>query len=441
MLGAWEHCSLTKIRMNDNEILHNGTAKKVQRLFTAEQTFEYFVQILVTGGFLATLLSRNGVPDFLVGIISSFISLTCIVQIFSAKLVRKASGVKRTVFLLILFNEIIFLLLYVIPLFSIPTYIKCIVFVVFIFTAYVLYNLVAPLKFSWYMLFVPTNERGRYTAKKEIISLLGGIVFSFIMGTLSDYYNERGQENTAFIICAVAIFAVSVVHISSILSTPAHSLDVSSGKGFFSSLKALKNRAVVAVLVLEIMWRCAMFMSNPFYGIYQTKELGFTLTQVSLLAIIQSVTRSSVSFGMGKIADRYGWRINLTLCLSAAFVSYGVMIFCTPGNGLIIYGLHNVFMGIAQAGINSGLMNIYFDYVPTAERTATLGVKAAIGGVFGFLTTTIAGLCLARMQESEMSIAGTPVYAQQILSLVSAIITVIAVFYAFFVIKRLHKAE
>lgn len=426
--------------MNDENIL-NKAEKRVQRLFIVEQTFEYFVQILVTGAFLATLLSRNGVPDFIVGIVSSFISLTCIFQIFSARLVRRASSVKRVIFLLVLFNEIIFLLLYVVPMFRIPPEVKCVIFVIFIFTAYVLYNLAAPLKFSWYMLFVPANERGTYTAKKEIISLIGGIAVSYGMGSVSDYFNSRGQENTAFVICAATIFVVSLVHLSSVILTPAHSLEVSVGRGFFSSFKALKNRAVITILVLEIMWKCAMFMSNPFYGIYQTKELGFTLTQVSLLAIIQSVTRSCISFKMGKIADKYGWRINLTLCLSAAFVSYGLMMFCNPENGLILYGLHNVFMGIAQAGINSGLMNIYFDYVPTAERTATLGVKAAIGGVCGFLTTTVAGVCLARMQESKMSIAGTPIYAQQVLSLVSTVICAITVFYTFFVIKRLRKIE
>jgi len=427
--------------MKDSEFALNKTAKKAQRLFIVEQTFEYFVQILVTGAFLATLLSRNGVPDFLVGIVSSFISLTCIFQIFSARLVRRASSVKRVIFLLILFNEIIFLLLYVIPLFHIPSQVKCVVFVIFIFMAYVLYNLVSPLKFSWYMLFVPAGERGTYSAKKEIISLVGGIVFSFLMGNLSDYYNSKGQENTAFVICAVAIFTVSAVHLSSVIATPAHSLEVSGGNSFFSSLKVLKSRAVIVIIVLEIMWKCAMSVSNPFYGIYQTKELGFTLTQVSLLSIVQSVTRSGISLQMGKIADKFGWRINLTLCFIAAFVSYGSMVLCTPENGFAVYIVHNVFMGIAQAGINSGLMNIYFDYVPTAERTATLGVKAAIGGVCGFLATTVAGVCLARMQESEITVGGRIVYAQQVLSLVSTVLCVITVLYTFFVIKRLRKTE
>ncbi len=419
-----------------------GKGKRTRLLFIVEAALEYFVQILVTGAFLATLLSRNGVPDWLVGILSSFISLTCVFQIFSASVVRRGSSVKKTAFFLVLANEVLFVLLYVIPIFKIPSAVKCVLFVILIFSAYVLYNLVSPLKFSWYMLFVKSDQRGSFTAKKEIVSLVGGIAFSFAMGSVSDYYTARGEDNTAFLVSALAIFVISLVHLLSIALTSEHSLEVSGvGKGFFSSLKVLANKTVLPLIALEILWKCASQISNPFYGIYQTSELGFTLTFVSFLAMTQSVVRASVSMLMGKIADRFGWRVNLIICFGAVTVGYITMVLCTPENGRLMYLLHNIFNGIAMAGINGGLMNIYFDYVPAAERTATLGVKAAIGGVCGFIATSLASVALARMQSVEMSIAGMPVYAQQVLSLVSTVLCLIATLYVVFVIKRLKKID
>ena len=89
-----------------NSVIHDDTqtsektGKKARVIYLFEAAFEYFVQILIGGAFLATLLSRNGVPDWLVGIVSSFISLTCIFQIFSASVVRRGSSVKKIIFLL-----------------------------------------------------------------------------------------------------------------------------------------------------------------------------------------------------------------------------------------------------------------------------------------------------------------------------------------------------
>ena len=423
------------------DLIADKKGKKIRGIFMAEQALEYFIQILVTGAFLATLLSRNGVPDWLVGILSSFISLTCIFQVFSPRVVKHGSSVKRVVFYLILLNEVLFTFLYVIPIINISQTIKCIVFVVLIFTAYVLYNLVSPLKFSWYMLYVSADQRGAYTAKKEIVSLIGGMLFSFLMGSLSDYFTERGQDTVAFIILGLAMLGVSILHLSFIASTPEFSLEVSSGQGFFSSLRVLKNRTVLCIVTLEVIWKIAMFVSNPFYGIYQTSELGFTLAFVSILSMCQAISRTIVSPFMGKIADRFGWRVNMMICFFFAILSYGIMVFCVPANGMVTYLLHNVFFGIAMAGLNSGFWNIYFDYVPVAERTSTLGVKSAVCGIIGFGTTSVASVFLAKIQSSGFEIGGTPIYAQQVLSSISTILAIVAFGYTAIVIARLKKIK
>ena len=111
--------------MQENIIASEKLNARSRGIFIFEAAFEYFVSIMMTGAFLAMLLSRNGVPDWLVGIISSFISLTCVFQIFSASVVKKGSSVKRVIFLFTLVNELIFSLLYVVPVFPISSSVKC----------------------------------------------------------------------------------------------------------------------------------------------------------------------------------------------------------------------------------------------------------------------------------------------------------------------------
>lgn len=63
--------------MKDNDI-YKGS--RIAYIF--EQMFEYFVLLLITGGFLVNLLAKIGISNTLNGIISSFVVLSCTAQVF-----------------------------------------------------------------------------------------------------------------------------------------------------------------------------------------------------------------------------------------------------------------------------------------------------------------------------------------------------------------------
>ena len=83
-------------------------------LYIIEAALEYFISILVAGSYLATLTSSLGMSDSLTGIISSFISLGCLFQLLSVFLKRRR--VKRIVTILSAANQLLFMLLFIIPL-------------------------------------------------------------------------------------------------------------------------------------------------------------------------------------------------------------------------------------------------------------------------------------------------------------------------------------
>ena len=56
------------------------------------------------------------------------------------------------------------------------------------------------------MSLVEDENRGNFTANKEIVSLLSGILFSFGMGTVIDYFTEKGEIRISFIVSAIVIF-------------------------------------------------------------------------------------------------------------------------------------------------------------------------------------------------------------------------------------------
>jgi hypothetical protein len=96
---------------------------------------------------------------------------------------------------------------------------KTILFIVIILLAYFFYNIAHPKKIDWFMSLVPDETRGIFTAKKEIISLIMGMAFSFGAGALMDYYKDRGEIKTAFLISAIVMCCLMILHTLTMILT------------------------------------------------------------------------------------------------------------------------------------------------------------------------------------------------------------------------------
>ena len=184
--------------------LNSTPCRRGRILYIIEAALEYLVSILVAGSYLATLTNELGFSDSLTGILSSFISLGCLFQLLS--LLVRPRRVKGLVVSLSIANQLLFLLLYVIPVVHLSPRVKTVLFVAFIFGAYFLYNLAHPKKINWLMSLVDDHHRGTFTAWKEILSLITGMAFSFGMGSLIDHFKAKNDLRTAFLLSAAVLF-------------------------------------------------------------------------------------------------------------------------------------------------------------------------------------------------------------------------------------------
>ncbi len=398
---------------------------------------------MVAGSYLATLTSHLGMPDSLTGIISSFISLGCLFQLFSVFLKRK--HVKPVVTALSAVNQLLFMLLYIIPLsgkegfiFENGQKIKIVIFMAAIFLAYLIYNCIHPLKINWLMSLVDDNERGLFTACKEMVSLLSGMIFSFVMGTMIDYFKEIGKEETAFIICGITVFVLMLLHtLTMLFSVEIPSEETEKRKNPIKEIfSVIHDKNVVKVTILFVLWQTAHCSAIPFYGTYLIKELGFSLQFVSILSIIYSLVRAGVSALWGKFADKNSFASMISICIAIASVGFFINIFTVPSNGAIFYTVYYILYAIAMAGINSALMNLVFDMVSPAQRSNGLALSQSISGVVGFTVTLIVSILVSAIQENGNTFLGFNVYAQQVTSAIAFVFSCLAVAYVVFVIKK-----
>lgn len=406
-------------------------------MYIIQADLEHLINLLVTGAFLATLTTQLGMSDSLTGIISSFSSLGCLFQMISV-IFRKGS-VKKFVVFLSLSNQVLFIILYLIPLGSAP-YLKYL-FIACLFFALFIYNVAHPKKIDWLMSMVDQSKRGVFTANKEIISLVTGIVFNLVMGAVMDYFKLRGETKIALILGAVTLFCLSILHVTTLFLTidKRPSENEQTKFSLKENLSFFKEKKTLKLVVIFIFYYVTNYSTHSFYGTYQIKELGFSLTTVSVITIVASIVRILVSRFWGSYADKNSFAKMLCMCLGVTVIAHLFAAFATPSNGLIMFSLYTVFYYIGQGGIGSGLINICFDYMPYSKRADFMAFAQALAGLSGFLTTLAISPLVTYIQNSGNKFLGISVYAQQITSIIAVLLGVASVVYIIYVILPMKR--
>lgn len=414
--------------------------KRGQLMYILEAGLEYLISILVAGSYLATLTKTLGFSDSLTGILSSIISLGCIFQMLSMFIRRKT--VKSLVVIMSVMNQLLFTFLYVIPITGLSSRAKTVIFVIFILSAYLIYNIAHPKKTNWLMSLVDDSYRGRFTANKEIVSLLAGMAFSYCMGSLVDYFSEKGAQKTAFVLCAIVMFVLMTLHTISMLLAPEPNISKAPQKNILIGIhEVLNNRNVLHVTIIFVLYYISTYVATPFYGTYLINELDFTLKFISILGMLSSVLRILVSRLWGKYADKTSFINMVQKCFMLLGISYICFACATPANGKIMLLFYYAFHGIAMGGTNSAMTNLVFDYVSVEKRADSLAICQAASGLAGFLTTLIVSPLITYIQTNNNSLFGFHMYAQQVVSAISALIVLLTILYIKFVVIARTKGK
>lgn len=402
--------------------------KRSRLMYIFEAAIEYLISILVTGSFLATLTKELGVSDSLTGILSSIISLGCLFQLLSIS-IRKTT-VKRIVIIFSIINQFLFMLLYVIPLTSFEQQPKIALFVALIFSAYLMYNIAHPKKINWLMSLVENNHRGCFTANKEMISLIAGMIFSFVMGAVIDYFSNIGKIRVAFVLSASVIFVLMVLHSLTLIFAIENPLPHHSQKDLRHVLiELVKDKNILHITVVFSLYYVSTYISTPFYGTYQIGELDLNLKFVSAITICGSVFRILTSKFWGSYADRKSFAVMIEKCFIFLGISQICVIFAVPSSGKVMFVLYYILHGIALGGINSALINLIFEYIPREKGADALALTQAVAGLLGFLTTLSISPLVSYIQINNNSVFGLQIFAQQFISIIALVFTILAIIY------------
>lgn len=413
--------------------------KTSRLLYIIEATLEYFVSLMVAGVYLAKLTSAIGLSDSFTGILTSLVSLGCGFQIFAIFFAGRKS-VKKVVTIFHTLNQLFFALIYFVPIFNLSRKVKSLIFTVLLLLGHSLNNVIHAPKINWYMSLVDDHKRGRFTANKEIVSLITGVLFNTGLGAIVDEFERVGNLNGAFIFCGVGVFVLALSHSLTLIFSKEKEIKLDTHDSVKNNIKGvLKDKTILKVVLVPVIWSIANYASTPFFGTYQVKELGFSMLLVSVISAVGAFSRAIFSRPFGKFADKRSFANLINVCLIFELLAFTVKCFVVPSNGKYLYFVYTVLFSIGMAGINSGTINLIYDYVDYEKRTSALALQSTLTGLIGFLTTFVASFLVEKIQLNGNMFLGINIYAQQVMSFISSVFILIGIIYVNLVVKKIKR--
>ena len=440
---------------NEHGIYDSKEYKKSRFAYKMECTFEYFVALLVADAYLSSLLSSIGMPDSMVGIVSSIASLAFCFQLLTMVFVQRIKNVKVFSTVVHVVGRLFYVTLYLIPFFDfIPQEYKGIVAIFCIVMGYCGYYLVTSMIYKWGNSFVHPTKRATFSATKEMLSLICGMAFTFTMGQLIDNkytlynYDEAGKlistqvTNEGFILIAVTIMVAIVLDTVCLLimkkeDTHSQITEIEPISKVVSDL--FKNKAFVSLVVLDCLHKMAMYVFAGFVGTFKLKELAMSVGTITLISVISNGARFLLSKPLGKFSDKTSYATGITLGLVIKAAGYLFVIFISPDTWWMIAG-YQILYNISVAATSQNLLNSVYSYVDKDHFVQATSIKNCLSGVIGFFVSLGAGAILSAIQgesgKGMFSLFGIDLYAQQVLAILAFLLTVVAFLYAQFVVRK-----
>lgn len=423
----------------NEKIFDSREYKRSRVMYIAQSTFEYFVTILVGDVFLAKLLSHMGISDAMIGIISSLVNIAFLFQLLTMVLNVKPKRHKFVSILGQMTSLVLYSSLFLLPFIPVSDSVRPYVVIGVMLTAQISIQLVSPYLFRWANSFVSPGRRGRYSAVREIISLVSGIVFTLSAGAVVDHFEGLGNIRGAFLFIAISIFIIGVLDFIS-LTYIKRDFEVKEEKGDKIPFKDIMkntfgNLSFRNVIIMTALVSISRYFYVGFVATFKTTDLLYSVTAIQVINMVANAGRIFVSVPFGRYSDRTSFADGLKLGYIIESIGILALVFTTKSTrwGIVIY---TIFYSVSFAGSNQNSYNITYSYVDQKYFVYALAIKTAVSGTLGFPTAILAGKILSHIQANGNVFMGISMYGQQFLAFISFVIMVVNILFIQFVIKK-----
>lgn len=393
--------------------------RRIRKAYVTQCTVEHLVYLLTVDAFLAKLLSHLNFSDALIGVITSFTSVAFLFQLLSIFLVQTRISTKKIVVTLDVISQLSFLLIYCIPFVPISGDAKRIAVVLLVILGWIGKAVIESLYFKWANAYVDPSVRATFSARKEMISLFCGIIFSTTIGYFVDRFEGLDNMTGAFIFISSVMLVLNITNFISFLlikdedTTERTQMRVPLKEVLVHIRENKIYRNYVIVMIYSSLY--GSFLGG-FLGIYKVKELAMSMLLIQVVGVLADFARMGVSIPIAKFSNKYGFASGMQLASLMSLIAHIFVVFTTPKTWWLIIP-YTILVSSAAAGTNQNSFNINYTLLPTKYMSQAMAIQKTLCGIASAVSILLAGKIFDTVQNNGVSIFGIDLYPQQFMAI------------------------
>lgn len=434
--------------------------EKSRRYYIAGDSAAQTINQLAGGSFLVSLMLFVGFSDSQIGILTSFASLAALFQLFTMQRINRLKKRKLFVCLSILM-KVFLALIFFIPLFSAGNVQKQVMVIACYFFGQICMQVASPATQDWLATLVPIHLRGNYFAKKDAIAVFVTVTVMLIAGVIMDV-TEGERQILGFVINGSLILFLSLFNFWAFccMKEPRVSHLNPEGKEIHGKLVkkyreadpprqkgvmlhemkgALQDSDFRIAFITTLLWQTAWYVAAPFNTSYQLKELGLSFTFLMVISFVGNMLRIAITPAVGRLGDRFGMAFVYKYSLVGILMYFAMYVMAVPSNAVIVTIFATLFSGLGWSFASIGLFGVQLEMISEEKRTIQLSIISSVAGIYGFLVSLISGNFLDWLQRAGLTLAGRPIYAQQITNALGALFLLVLILYQKFVVQKRER--
>lgn len=409
-----------------------------------EALFEHCVTILVSGAFLAKLLTTIGISDSLSGIITSVSSLAFLSQLCTLFINNKKANTKIAVGLTQTASIFLFGFIYIVPFISVNYDAKVIMTVIALFFAYILRQIFSPQWFEFRNKLIDPRKRASFSSTLVLVSLVfGTIIFGTLISAIMDKYEMSNNILGAFIFIAIASVILNILHLICILFVKNTDTEQTEKKPvcFKNACRnTILNKNFISILFMKCLYNFASSFSIGFISVYTIKELGMSLFLIQVITMLGTVVSIISTKPLGKYSDKTSYIKGIELGLILQLMAFVSIVLTTPKTWYMFI-IHSILHAISISSLNHNMSNVLYSYVEKDYIAQAFTFANVIPGIVSFGAAILGGIMLDYIQNSGNVFMGINIYGQQVMAIISAIFIFASMLVSHCVIEKQKNLE
>jgi len=249
---------------------------------------------------------------------------------------------------------------------------------------------------SWMHDLVPARMRGRYFSQRNRYCQGATLAFVLLTGFLLAHfgYSVRIFQIVIGVACLCRVY--SLYYFCRMPGVrPAPRQRVVTQLPLLEQIRIVaRARSLLLFIGFGAIWSFAANSFGPFYHVFMFEELGFSGTQVGILATLAALGGVLSLPVWGQLLDRYGNKAVMTVALALWQLQNFLWCILTPENSHLLYGMW-LFGGSVSAGFILGQFTIVLKLIPAEAKNLALGFNLAVISAVAAVSPIMGGQILA----------------------------------------------